>query len=682
MKILFVTLSNIGDAILTLPVLDSLRSNLASPRITVVATSRTGEIFQGVPEVEEVIVYDKHAPLREKIALLRRLREKGFDAVVDLRNSLLGVLTPARQKTSSLLHPPAAIRHMKDRHLYKISRIISKLKDKNAASRGSMLGARPEDEDYINRLLEGCGISSRDKIVVVGAGARSNTKRWPSDKFLELAAELVRELRLAVILSGDKGDAPTNSYISQRIGDGVFDFSGLTTIPQLASLIRRAMVVVTNDSALLHLASYLDVPVVAIFGPTDEDKYGPWSQNKAVVKKDIFCRPCQKAQCRYSSLKCLQIISVEDVMRQVRKMVDPQAREAALRPNAPGKDFKRILVVRTDRIGDVVLSTPVIRALRDSYPHAYIAMMVSAYAKDVVEGNPCLDEVIIYDKEAEHKGWLGSFKFARNLKKKRFELALILHPANRAHLVTFIAGIPMRVGYDRKLGFLLSDKVKHLKHLGQKHELEYNLDLLRYLGIEADDKKTFMPIKAESERWVENVLLKEGVKPADKLLALHPGASCPSKIWPSGRFAEVADKLSLKHGLKVIILGGPKDAVLAGRLAGQMRTKAFNLAAKTSVSQLASIIRRCRLFISNDSGPVHIASAVGTPVISIFGRSQEGLSPRRWGPLGLKDRILHTKVGCIECLAHNCTKDFACLKAIGVDDVLAAADSILRDGGG
>lgn len=681
MKILFVTLSNIGDAILTLPVLDSLRSNLASPRITVIATSRTKEIFQGVPEVEEVIVYNKRAPLREKIALLKRLRQKGFDVVVDLRNSLLGVLIPARQKTSPFLHPPAAIRHMKERHLYKISRIISKLKDKNAASCGSMLGAKPEDEDYVNRLLGDRGISPQDKIVIVGAGARSNTKRWPSDKFLELAAELVRELHLAVILSGDKGDAPTNSYISRRIGGGVFDFSGLTTVSQLASLIRKAGVVITNDSALLHLASYLDVPVVAIFGPTDEDKYGPWSQNKAVVKKDIFCRPCQKAQCRYSSLKCLQIISVEDVMRQVRKMVNPQAKETALRPNASGKDFERILVVRTDRIGDVVLSTPVIKALRDSYPHAYIAMMVSAYAKDVVETNPYLDEVIIYDKEAEHKSWLGSFKFARNLKKKRFELALILHPANRAHLVTFIAGIPMRVGYDRKLGFLLSDKLKHLKHLGQKHELEYNLDLLRYLGIEAEDKKTFMPIKVESEHWVESALLKEGIKPGDKLLALHPGASCPSKIWPSGRFAEVADKLSLKHGFKVIILGGPKDTVLAGRLAGQMRTKAFNLAAKTSVSQLASIIRRCRLFISNDSGPVHIASAVGTPVISIFGRSQEGLSPRRWGPLGLKDRILHRKVGCIECLAHNCTKDFACLKAIGVNDVLAAADSILGDGG-
>jgi len=247
------------------------------------------------------------------------------------------------------------------------------------------------------------------------------------------------------------------------------------------------------------------------------------------------------------------------------------------------------------------------------------------------------------------------------------------------HLVTFIAAIPRRVGYDRKFGFLLTDKVKHLKQLGQKHELEYNLDLLRYLGIEPQDKNPFMPIRADSERWAGEILEQEGVRKNDKLLALHPGASCPSKIWPYQRFAEAADRLVKNYGFKVVILAGPKDVTLAEGLLKQIKSEAINLAGKTSVSQLASVLKRCRLFISNDSGPVHIAWAVGTPVISIFGRAQEGLSPKRWGPLGLKDIILHKKVGCIECLAHNCVKNFACLEAITVDDVVAAADAILSE---
>ena len=293
-----------------------------------------------------------------------------------------------------------------------------------------------------------------------------------------------------------------------------------------------------------------------------------------------------------------------------------------------------------------------------------------------MEDNPYLDEVIIYDKDGKHKSWQRSMKFARNLKKKRFDLALILHPTNRVHLVTFFAGIRRRIGYDRKLGFLLTDRIKHTKQLGQKHELEYALDLVRYLGIEPKDKTLFMPIKPESERWAEELFKQEGIKKTDKLLAIHPAASCPSKIWPNERFADVAARLIERYGFKVLVIAGPKDLALAESLIKHMHKPAINLAGKTSVSQLASILKRCSLFISNDSGPVHIAAAVGTPVISIFGRNQKGLSPTRWGPTGKKDKILHKEVGCIECLAHNCTKEFACLKAITVDDVVNAADSL------
>jgi heptosyltransferase-2 len=306
-------------------------------------------------------------------------------------------------------------------------------------------------------------------------------------------------------------------------------------------------------------------------------------------------------------------------------------------------------------------------------------MMVSPIALDIVDGNPVLDEVIIYDKDAKHKSWYGSFKFALNLKKKRFDLAIVLHPTNRVHLVTFFAGIRRRIGYDRKFGFLLTDRIKHTKQLGEKHELEYNLDLVRYLGIEPKEKNLFMPIKITSEEWTEELCEQEGLKKTDKLLAIHPGASCPSKIWSSERFAEVMDKLIEKYGFKVLVIAGPKDIKIAQEVIKNMHHPGINLAGRTSVSQLASILKRCQLFISNDSGPVHIASSVGTPVISIFGRNQKGLSPLRWGPVGKKDKFLHKEVGCIECLAHNCVKGFACLKAITVDDVVSAADSMLKN---
>ncbi|MCM8782737.1 MAG: lipopolysaccharide heptosyltransferase II, partial [Candidatus Omnitrophica bacterium] len=430
---------------------------------------------------------------------------------------------------------------------------------------------------------------------------------------------------------------------------------------------------------VMHLTSYLNIPIVAIFGPTDDEEYGPWSSNSLVVKKEIFCRPCSKAQCKFETIDCMRLIRPQEVLRSVNEVLNYKTRIPSLAPRIPNyKNYKRILIVRTDKIGDVVLSTPVIKTLRENFPSSFIAMMLSHYTKELVEGNPYLDEVIVYDKEKEHRSWRGSMRMSKELKKKKFDLAIILHPTNRVHLVTFFAKIPKRVGYNRKMGFLLTDKIPHTKQFGQKHESEYNLDLLRYLGITDIQKELYIPIKKESEIFVEELLKKEGITEKDKILAIHPSATCPSKRWPPERFAEVADSLIEKYKFKVFIVAGPKDKDISKKVLENMKYKAQDLSGKLSLSQLASFLKRSQLFISNDSGPVHISSAVGTPVISIFGRNQKGLSPLRWGPLGKNDRVIHKEVGCIECLAHNCKKGFLCLKAISVEDVLEAAEDVLK----
>ncbi|MDO8661944.1 MAG: lipopolysaccharide heptosyltransferase II [Candidatus Omnitrophota bacterium] len=671
-KILFITLSNIGDCLLTLPVLDSLRQKFPEARITVIAGPRTKGVFAGNPDIHKFITYDKRASLKEKINLFVSLWKESFDVVVDLRNSLFGVFLPAKYKTSPFLKIPKRVKHMKDRHLYKIKGIF---KIKDAPILPVALYPSLTDKEKINQILKENKINSEDKLIVVAAGARSHTKRWPRERFIELIAKLIQELPVKIILVGDREDREGNQYIAQQVRVPLVDLSARTSLNELSYLLKKASLLISNDSATLHLAGYLNIPVVAVFGITDDAKYGPWSEGSLVAKKEISCRPCQEAQCEFGTLECITLVKVEDVFRLVKDILLSEDRRQKAEDR---KEFKRILVVRTDRIGDVLLSTPVIKALRDSYPHAFIAMMVSPYAKDIVEGNPYLDKVIILDKDGEHKNWLRSVKLIRKLKKMKFDLALVLHPTNRAHLLTFLSAIPKRVGYDRKLGFLLSDRIKHTKQFGEKHELDYNLDLLRYLGVEIKDKNLFIPVKPEAEKWVEELFRQEGISSSDKLLALNPSASCPSKIWPAERFAQTADKLTQKYGFKIIVISGPKDIRLADNLVKNMRSRAINLAAKTSVTQLASLLKRCSLFISNDSGPVHIASAVGTPVISIFGRNQAGLGPKRWGPVGERDKLLH-KAACIECLAHNCQKQFTCLKAISVEDVVLAADAILQN---
>ncbi len=686
-KILFVTLSNIGDVILTLPALDYLRKEFPQAKITVVSGPRPKGIFEANPAVDNLIIYDKHARLKEKIKLFGRLQKEHFDLVVDLRNSFFGLLLPARYKAPIFLRGSG---HMKDRHLSRVQgseflpvRQAGRVQGSEAKKTiESSLCIGPQDREYVENIFKENSIAQHDKIVIIAPGARSSTKRWPKEKFAQLAERIIGELAAKVILVGDRADAFITKYIGEQSSHSLLDLAGKTTISQLGALLRKASLLITNDSAVLHLASYLDLPIVAIFGPTSDKKYGPWSGVWATVKKEIFCRPCEKAECRFRTLDCMHLVKVEDVLRQVINILVQGSgflpvRQAG-RVQGLEADFKRILIARTDRVGDVLLSTPVIKALRDKYPHAYIAMMVSPYTKEIVEGNPYLDEVIIYDKDAKEKSWLGSIKFALNLKQKKFDLALILHPTNRVHLVAFFSGIPRRIGYHRKMGFLLTDRIKHTKQLGEKHELDYNLGLLAHLGITPQDKELYIPLRPEAEKWVESLFRQEGIKETDRLLAIHPGASCPSKVWPNERFAQVADRLIEKYGFKTLIISGPKDTKKAELALANMRSPAINLAGKTSLSQLASLLKRCALFISNDSGPVHIASSVDTPVIAIFGRGQKGLSPKRWGPVGKKDRYLHKAVGCIECLAHNCKKEFACLKAISVDDVLAAADTILQ----
>jgi len=674
-KILFITLSNIGDVILTLPALDCLKANFPQAKVTVMAGPRTAEIFKDNSALEKLIVYDKHIKLREKIRLFYELKREGFDLVADLRNSLFGVFIPARYKISPFLFIPKNIKHMKERHLFKIKQLISKIAEKDTGHvPGVSLSIRAEDEGYVSVLLKTNNINSGDNIVVVSPGGRSHIKRWHKERFVQLINRLIDEFSAKVVLIGDKDDLPTAQYITENSEYPILNLSAMTNLLQLGALLKKADLIITNDSATLHLSSYLNRKIIAVFGSTDERKYCPWSDNWAIVKKEIFCRPCREAQCKSGALECMRLVKVEDVLVQVRNML---VTSGQLPVTSVKKDFKRILIARTDRIGDVILSTPVIKAMRQAYPHAYIAMLVSPYTKDIVEGNPYLDEVLVLDKDVRHKSWLGFLKFSFLLRRKRFDLAIILHPASRVHLLAFSAGIRRRIGYDYKLGFLLTDRLRHTKQLGQRHEAEYNLDLLKILGIEAKDKNLFIPLKEAAEKWAEDLFKRQGIKPSDKLLVIHPGASCVSKIWPAERFAETTDKLAEKYGFKILVIAGPRDIAVAEKVAANIRYPLINLAGKTSVAQLASLLKRCRLFISNDSGPVHIACAVGTPVISIFGRAQKGLSPMRWGPLGLKSKFLHKPAGCIECLAHNCVKEFACLKAITVADVLHAAEEIL-----
>ena len=337
-----------------------------------------------------------------------------------------------------------------------------------------------------------------------------------------------------------------------------------------------------------------------------------------------------------------------------------------------------ILVIRLDRIGDVVLSTPVVQALRAAYPDAFLAMMVRPACRELVEGHPALNEVILYDKEGAHRSAWATIRFARRLRRYAFDTALVLHPTHRSHWMPFLAQIPVRIGYDRKSRWLLTHRVRHRKQEGARHEAAYTLELLRVLGLEPPLPQPMVPLRPQAEQRLAARLALEGWTGQQEFVAIHPSASCVSKRWLPERFAEVGDRLIESGCGRIVLIAGTEDVGAATAVERAMRGRPVNLAGQLSLGELAALLKRCRLLISNDSGPVHIAAAVGTPVVDLFGRNQRGLSPMRWGPLGEGHVVLQKDVGCVTCLAHRCDIGFRCLTTLSAEEVYQAAVAVLK----
>ena len=340
--------------------------------------------------------------------------------------------------------------------------------------------------------------------------------------------------------------------------------------------------------------------------------------------------------------------------------------------------MKNILICRTDRIGDVLLSTPVFEVLKRELSSSRITVLVGPHAKEIVEGNPYVDEVLVYDKKGEHRSFWRTFLFSRFLKKKKFDSVILLHSTNRVVIMAFLAGIPERIGYDRRLSFLLTKSYKYVKKHGTKHEVDYNLDLIKsaYAIKSASHAGLSFPLK-ESDKKTALEKLYVNFRESEKFIVFHTHASCPSKRWPKESFCKLA-KLIRKHfDIKVIAVALKQQDEISRMFSSILRDNFLDLSGRLSLGELAWILKQAALFVSNDSGPVHLSVAVGTPCISIFGRKDPGLSPTRWAPLGERDIVFHKDVGCLECKAHECELGFKCIGSVLPEEVFEEVKNIL-----
>lgn len=345
----------------------------------------------------------------------------------------------------------------------------------------------------------------------------------------------------------------------------------------------------------------------------------------------------------------------------------------------PMLNFKNILITRTDRLGDVVLSTPVIKQLRDNFPNSKITFLTTPYTRDLVEGSPYIDDIIIYDKRNKHKSFFkGILSFSLYLRKKNFDAVFVLHPTNRMHIVTWLAGIPMRIGWNRKYGKLLTLALPHVKQEGAIHESEYNLELLKAIGLSASKPELYLPYKYIVQKNPFSDLEKHELYSEEKYLVFAMGASCLSKKWPVDSFVDLAQKFIEKYpDYKLLLLASESEKSLSVEFLDKYQGEVIDLTGKLTLAQIIVLFKNVSLFIGNDSGLSHIAAAMEVPLISLFARSDPGLSPKRWRPLGGKSKYIHKDVGCYVCKAHLCDKDFLCIKSITPQEVLELASTLV-----
>lgn len=298
------------------------------------------------------------------------------------------------------------------------------------------------------------------------------------------------------------------------------------------------------------------------------------------------------------------------------------------------KTIKNILVVRNDRFGEFLLNIPAFRALKETFVNARIIAVVSPYVRELAERVPFIDEIIEWAR-AKH-ALTENFRFIKLLKRKDIDIAIMLNPSKVFNIFSYLAGIPVRVGYARKWDFLLTHKIEDKKYLGQKHEIEYNLELVHLIGAKTENKTLSLIIDNDINSLFEDFNIKD----YDNLVALHPFTSDPIKQWPLDNFVELANKLICEPNIKLVTVGGKDELNSSIKFCRNLLGSPINMTAMTTLRQLAALLKRCKLLISGDSGPVHLACAVGIPVLAIFRGDIPGKSARRWGPWGEEHTVI------------------------------------------
>lgn len=337
---------------------------------------------------------------------------------------------------------------------------------------------------------------------------------------------------------------------------------------------------------------------------------------------------------------------------------------------------RRILIRAVNWIGDAVMTTPAVDTIRANFPGAEITVLANGAVSPIFSRYDGVDRVITFDRNGTHRGVLGRLRLAAELRKHRFDLAIMFPNSFDAALVPWLAGIPLRLGKNSDArGLLLSHSYPRILQRPDTHQVLNYLAMLEYFGLQPTPALLRLQSSASEESDLAALLAARGIGPGDLVLGINPGATFGSaKRWYPERFAETARELARRWGARVVITGGPGETGMAARIEELLGGECVNLAGATSVRQLMALIKRCDFFITNDSGPMHIAAAFNVPLVAIFGSTDH----RTTSAFSERGVVVRRGADCAPCMLRECPTDHRCMTAVSAAEVIEAADRLYQ----
>ena len=334
----------------------------------------------------------------------------------------------------------------------------------------------------------------------------------------------------------------------------------------------------------------------------------------------------------------------------------------------------KILFRATNWVGDAIMALPALRAVRARFSDAEIAIVARPYVADIYRDQQICNQLINYDADGIHAGYSGRERLADELRAQKFDVALLLQNAFDAAWLAWRANIPERIGYARDGRSLLLTKPVPVPKPGDipPHEKFYYLELLRRVGWMdslPDESFIAMTVPEVKRRRAAEFLVESGARPHALRVAIGAGASYGSaKCWPPPRFTELASRLQAQNDADVILFGTAAESAVSNAIAAGMRQPPIDLAGKTAIADLPALLSQCHLFIGNDSGAMHVAAAVGLPVVAVFGPTD----PLGTAPVTPRYTIVQEKPYCSPCFLRRCPTDHRCMTKVTPDMAEAA----------